>query len=146
MELPNNISLGWAIVASIFIFVRGQIIVKFIIEPIHNYRKIVGRITNSLIYFSNVGPSMEYQYVNRLEKINKELRKIRGHFYIGFTEKSETQLKFEKEQLENSIRKNREGVSEAKTRTDMENQIIKILKIDILKERNKSFQLKQIDK
>ena len=39
------------------IFTLGQIIVKFIIEPIHNQAKLIGEITGALTFFANTGGS-----------------------------------------------------------------------------------------
>lgn len=40
--------------AAIFVFVVGQIIVKFFIEPVEALKKHIGDIADTLIYYSNV--------------------------------------------------------------------------------------------
>ena len=44
----------------VLVFVGGQIIVRFFIDPYHEYRKLVGEIADALVYYANVtGSSRE---------------------------------------------------------------------------------------
>ena len=39
------------ILGGIVVFVVGQVITKFVIEPMHERSKLIGEIANSLIYY-----------------------------------------------------------------------------------------------
>lgn len=58
---------SFTVLGGIVVFVTGQMIVKFLIEPFHNYKKLVGEIADSLVYFANVGPAVHDIYLQRLE-------------------------------------------------------------------------------
>jgi hypothetical protein len=55
------------VLGGIIVFVTGQIVVKFLIEPFHNYKKLVGEIADSLVYYANVGPVVHDLYLQQLE-------------------------------------------------------------------------------
>lgn len=55
------------VLGGIIVFVTGQIVVKFLIEPFHIYKKLVGEIADSLVYFANVGPAVHDLYLQQLE-------------------------------------------------------------------------------
>ena len=42
------------IIGGVFIYVLGQIISKFFIEPIHGQRKVIGEVADALIYYANI--------------------------------------------------------------------------------------------
>lgn len=42
------------VVSGTLVFVVGQIILKFIIEPIHKQKEIIGEIADALIYYANL--------------------------------------------------------------------------------------------
>src|SRR4051812_9700804 len=44
------------IIGGVTVFVIGQIIQRFIIEPIHEQRKLVGAIANTLLYYAHYLP------------------------------------------------------------------------------------------
>lgn len=46
----NNITL--AIISGVSIYVLGQITIKFVIEPIHAFRKVIGEINYSLLFYA----------------------------------------------------------------------------------------------
>ncbi len=52
----------------VLIFVFGQIAVKFLIEPFHNYQILVGEIADSLVFYANVGTGLHDYYVAQLEE------------------------------------------------------------------------------
>ena len=59
------------VLGGILIFVIGQLAVKFLIEPFQNYRKLVGEIADSLIYYGNIGSGLEEYYLSQLEQVQK---------------------------------------------------------------------------
>ena len=44
----------FAIISGVLIFVIGQIIEKFILDPIQQYKKVVGAVDNRLKFYSNI--------------------------------------------------------------------------------------------
>lgn len=56
----------------IVVFVAGQVIVKFLIEPFQNYRKLVGEIASSLIYNANASTSLHDVYLTQLEEAERK--------------------------------------------------------------------------
>ena len=45
------------IVGGVLILTLGRIMVKFIIEPLHDQAKLIGEITGALVFFANTGGS-----------------------------------------------------------------------------------------
>ncbi len=45
------------ILTAVIIFVLGQIILKFIIEPLHEQWKVIAEIADALIYYANAFPT-----------------------------------------------------------------------------------------
>jgi hypothetical protein len=67
------------VAGGIVILVFGQIIVKFLIEPLHEQAKLIGEIANSLIFYANVGaPTEPYYYAQLKEaaKLDEPIRKL----------------------------------------------------------------------
>ncbi len=60
-----------AVVSGVAIFVIGQLVVKFIIEPLHSYRELVGRIAYSLIYFANVTTAVQDYLIKQVEALEQ---------------------------------------------------------------------------
>src|SRR5438445_11867119 len=44
----------WTVFAGFSVFVLGQIVVKFVLEPIQEFYKLTGEIGHSLVYYANV--------------------------------------------------------------------------------------------
>lgn len=44
----------WTVLSGVTVYVAGQIFVKFVIDPIQEFRKLTGEIGHSLIYYANV--------------------------------------------------------------------------------------------
>jgi len=59
------------VLGGIIIFVAGQVVVKFLIEPFQNYTKLIGEIAGSVIFYANVGPSLHDFYLSQLEELDK---------------------------------------------------------------------------
>lgn len=60
------------VLGGVITFVIGQLVIKFLIEPIHNYMKLVSEIADTLILYGNVGPGLHDHYLSRLEELDKE--------------------------------------------------------------------------
>jgi len=66
------VTSGLTILGGIIIFVGGQILTKFIIEPFYEQSKLIGEIANSLIYYANVGAGVEPHYFQQLQNLSKQ--------------------------------------------------------------------------
>lgn len=65
------VTSGLTILGGILIFVGGQILTKFIVEPFYEQSKLIGEIANSLIYYANVGAGVEPYYFQQLQALSK---------------------------------------------------------------------------
>ncbi len=61
LDMPDSLR---AVLIGVLIFSLGQIIIRFIIEPFQNYKKLVGEISVSLIYFSGISSTELRQMIN----------------------------------------------------------------------------------
>lgn len=68
MSEPLKIAL--TVLSGIIVFVIGQIVVKFVIEPIHEQKKLIGEITGSILFYYNVGARMEPYYYQQIKLLN----------------------------------------------------------------------------
>jgi len=55
-------------------FVCGQIITKFFIEPIHEQKRLIGEIADSLIFYANLYGNPEYPKTEKTYEASKVLR------------------------------------------------------------------------
>jgi len=62
------------IVGGVFIYTTGEVLSRFIIEPIHEQRKLIGEISDTLIYYANIF----YHYTSIDSKAEKAEREIRS--------------------------------------------------------------------
>ncbi len=64
------------IFGGVLIFVTGQIFLKFFIEPVHQLRAYIGRITDSLIFYANVYGNPGSLSIEEAKKASDDLRKL----------------------------------------------------------------------
>lgn len=89
------------ILGGIIIFTVSQIVMKFVIEPLHEQSKLIGEIAYSLIYHANAGTGLAQHYTQQIQNITKA------------EELDETQRKHLVEQYQGLIIKERERWEEA---------------------------------
>lgn len=58
-------------VGGVTVFVIGQLVTKFLIEPIHEQKKLIGEIAATIIFYSNVGAGVEQHYYDQIKAIDK---------------------------------------------------------------------------
>ena len=58
-------------VGGVTVFVIGQLMAKFLIEPIHEQKKLIGEIAATIIFYSNVGAGVEQHYYDRIKSIDE---------------------------------------------------------------------------
>ena len=86
------LTAGLTILGGVFVYVIGQIISKFMIEPIHEQKKIISEINDNLIFYANqfylyteVNPKAE-EIRNKFRSFSAQLR-AKTHlipFYVLF--------------------------------------------------------------
>ena len=54
MTAGNIITAVLTVLGGVFVYVAGQIIAKFFIDPYQEYRKTVGEIAHALVYYGHV--------------------------------------------------------------------------------------------
>jgi hypothetical protein len=69
MSEPFKIAL--TALGGVIVFVIGQIVVKFIIEPIYEQKKLIGEIAGSIHFYYNVGARVEQHYYDQIKALNK---------------------------------------------------------------------------
>ena len=64
------------IIGGVLIYVIGQILMKFVIDPIHELKAHIGRITDSLIFYANVYGNPGSLSTDETRKASDELRRL----------------------------------------------------------------------
>ena len=64
------------VISGTLIFVSGQIINKFIIEPIHNQSKIIGEVSDTLIFYANIIHSPGFVGIEKEKILHEKLREL----------------------------------------------------------------------
>lgn len=62
------------VLGGIVVFVMGQIITKFFIEPLHEQSKLIGEIAYSLIFYANLYSNPGSGNFEKIEEASKVLR------------------------------------------------------------------------
>jgi hypothetical protein len=74
-------SAGWTVpitvVSGVFVFVVGQAVQRFLLEPIQQQRRVIGQVAFALLYYGNVGLYKPFESESR-EDIASTLRKLAG--------------------------------------------------------------------
>jgi hypothetical protein len=65
------------VLGGVFVFVGGQIVQRFFLEPIQEQRRIIGEIASLLLYYDNVGRYKPFESETH-EDIASTLRKLAG--------------------------------------------------------------------
>jgi len=68
----------WTVVTGVAVFVVGQAVSRFIIEPWHEYRMLVGRIAHAFILFSTANAIPGLASPTPLDEAHGELRSLAG--------------------------------------------------------------------
>jgi hypothetical protein len=76
--MSEELKIALTVLGGLVVFVTGQIVVKFIIEPIHDQKKLIGEIAGTIIFYCNVGAGMEQHYYDQIKAINKSDDPMKG--------------------------------------------------------------------
>ena len=63
--MSEALKIALTALLGVVVFVIGQIAVKFLIEPLHDQKKLIGEISGTIIFYSNVGAGVEQHYLRR---------------------------------------------------------------------------------
>lgn len=73
MSTPDILNIlftsSFTILGGIIVFVVGQVVSKFIIEPFYEQSKLIGEIASSIIYYANAGAGVEPYYLQQIQNI-----------------------------------------------------------------------------
>jgi hypothetical protein len=77
IELPSTeaaamseaLKIALTALVGVVVFVIGQIAVKSLIEPLHDQKKLIGEITGTIIFYSNVGAGVEQYYYDQIRAL-----------------------------------------------------------------------------
>ena len=67
------------VIGGIIVLAIGQIIIKFLIEPLQEHAKLRGEIAEAIIFYGNAGSGIEQYYFQKLqetENIDEPLKKL----------------------------------------------------------------------
>ena len=68
-SLSEAFKITLTALGGVIVFVVGQVLVKFLIDPIHEQRKLIGEIAATIIFYSNVGAGVEQHYYDQIKAI-----------------------------------------------------------------------------
>lgn len=60
------------VTSGVLVLAIGKIIEKFVIEPLHEQKKLIADIANALILYANVGSGIEQDYIQRLSGVKEK--------------------------------------------------------------------------
>ncbi|MCI0439395.1 MAG: hypothetical protein L0177_09720 [Chloroflexi bacterium] len=66
----------WTIVAGVLVFVIGQAILKFVLEPLQEFRRTVSEIAHALIEYANVYGNPGLGDEQKLKDASSALRRL----------------------------------------------------------------------
>lgn len=69
--MSELLKIALTAVGGVTVFVIGQLVAKFLIEPIHEQKKLIGEIAATIIFYSNVGAGVEQHYFDQIKAIDK---------------------------------------------------------------------------
>lgn len=67
---------GLTIVGGILVFVAGQVISRFFIDPIHEQKQIIGQVADALIYYSEVYQNPNDKTIERRLIVANKFRQL----------------------------------------------------------------------
>ena len=74
-------SVFYTVVAGVGVFVVGQIVVKFVVEPWHDYRMLIGRIAHALVVYGYAHNDPRFVTTASVEDAKRELMNLSGELW-----------------------------------------------------------------
>lgn len=76
VEIANQLfNAALTVLAGVLVFVAGQFIIKFFVEPIHEQAKLLGEIAYALTFYANVFGNADLHRPERVEEASMTARK-----------------------------------------------------------------------
>lgn len=76
VEIANQLlQATLTVLAGVLVFVAGQLIIKFFVEPIHEQAKLLGEIAYALTFYANVFGNASVVKPEKLEEASMTVRK-----------------------------------------------------------------------
>jgi hypothetical protein len=80
------VTIFWTVFSGVLTFVLGQIVLKLVIEPVHEFKKTIADIALSLIEYANIysnpGVTGEEKEKQVSEKLRNLASRINAHMYL----------------------------------------------------------------
>ena len=70
----SGLASCFTVLSGVLVFVLGQWVIKFFVEPIHEQSKLIGEIAYSLTFYANIYGNADYLDKNVLDEAKKTLR------------------------------------------------------------------------
>ena len=70
------------IIGGVFVFTIGRILEKFVIEPLHDYKKTIGNITDNLIFYANIYSNPTVSSKEEKDEASKTFRKLASELTV----------------------------------------------------------------
>jgi len=74
-EIMTTVKVLLTVLSGVVVYVAGQIFVKFVLEPIHEFYKLTGEIGHALIYYANVYTNTGLAERETLEEAHRLFRR-----------------------------------------------------------------------
>ena len=68
----------WTVVAGVAVFVFGQVVVKLLVEPWHDYRMCIGRIAHAVVIYGQAHGDPRFFSTVPVEEARRELMSLSG--------------------------------------------------------------------
>lgn len=66
---------AFTILGGLTVLVLGQIVIKFLVEPLHEQRKLIGETVDSLIFYANVYSNPGLSKEEAMDEASEDLRR-----------------------------------------------------------------------
>jgi hypothetical protein len=76
----SGVTACFTVIAGVLVFVLGQVVVKFFIEPIHSQSQLLGEIAHSVTFYANVDSGLkDKEFLNEVSLIlRKQASQLRA--------------------------------------------------------------------
>lgn len=71
----------WTVVAGVSVFVFGQIVTKFLVEPWHEYRMLIGRIAHAVVLYGRAHSDPRFITPLPADEARRELVSLSGELW-----------------------------------------------------------------
>jgi len=104
IDLFQN-SVFQTIIAGVFVFIVSQYILRFVIEPIQEYNRVIAKIDNKLKFYSNiiVNPPSSGQLSEDYLAAKRDLRELSCELEVSYKALPFKKLRFHKKAIAEAV-------------------------------------------